>query len=143
MTYFNILSILSVLVYFVIYSYRDNISAYLKIIDKPDSLRKIHKKPTPKTGSFSIALIFMFILIFNLFYKFTDSNFNYILFGSLFVFIAGFLDDKFKISASTKILLLSSGIIILFFKLKFLLSKNFIYSLDVFFDLNSFSYILL
>ena len=80
-------------------------------------------------------------MIFNLFYKFIDSNFNYILFGSLFV-LAGFLDDKFKISASTKILLLGSGIIILFFQSEiFIIKKFYIYSLDVFFDLNSFSYI--
>ncbi len=142
MTYFNILSIISVLVYFVIYNYRNNISNYLKITDQPDGLRKIHKKPTPKTGSFSIALIFMFIMIFNLFYKFIDSNFNYILFGSLFVFIAGFLDDKFKLSASIKIILLSLAIIILFFQTDiFIIKKFYIYSLDFFFNLNFFSYI--
>ena len=133
MTYFNILSIFSVLIYFVIYSYRNDISNYLKITDKPDSLRKIHKKPTPKTGSFSSALIFTFIMIFNLFSKFIDSNFNYILFGSLFVFIAGFLDDKFKLSASIKIILLSLAIIILFFQTDiFIIKKFYIYNLDFF-----------
>lgn len=142
MTYFNILSIFSVLIYFVIYSYRNDISNYLKITDQPDSLRKIHKKPTPKTGSFSIALIFTFIMIFNLFSKFIDSNFNYILFGSLFVFIAGFLDDKFKLSASIKIIFLSSAITILFIQNDiFVIRKFYIYSSDFFFNLNYFSYI--
>ena len=89
MTYFNILSIISVLVYFVIYSYRNNISNYLKITDQPDALRKIHKTNTQNWIIFD-CLNIIFIMIFNLFYKFMI--YQYILFG-FFFFIAGF-DDK-------------------------------------------------
>ena len=142
MTLFNLLSIISILLYFVIYNYRVKISKFLNVFDKPDSQRKIHKKPTPKTGSYSIALIFFLLLIINLTNRIIDPDFNFILITSILVFIVGFLDDKYKLSPLVKIISISLIISITFYQPEiFVINKFYIFTLDFFFNLNSFSYI--
>ena len=56
------ITILSVSVYFVIFSFRKKISLLLNVVDVPNEARKIHKIATPKTASFSIVLFFFFYL---------------------------------------------------------------------------------
>ena len=96
---FTILTALSIFLYFIIYIFRKKISEKLKVVDEPNEIRKIHKIPTPKTGSYSIALLFFFYIIFNLIYKKFDQNINPIIIGSLLIFIVGFVDDKYKLNA--------------------------------------------
>ena len=83
---FTILTAFSILIYFLIYNFRNEISKKLSIIDKPNEARKIHKFPTPKTGSFSVAIIFILLILLDYFYNFFDKDITIILFGSILIF---------------------------------------------------------
>ena len=142
MTLLTLLSIISIFLYFVIYNFRFEISKYLNVIDKPDSQRKIHKQPTPKTGSYSIALIFFLLLIINITNQIIDADFNYILIGTILIFIVGFLDDKYKLSPLVRLIVISIIISVIFYQSEiFRVQKFYIYTFDFFFNLNGFSYI--
>ncbi len=137
---FTILSALSIFLYFIIYIFRKKISEKLKVVDKPNEIRKIHKIPTPKTGSYSIALLFFFYIIFNLIYKKFDQNINPLIIGSLLIFIVGFVDDKYKLNALTKIITISLITFSLCVSTDYLIvNKFYIYSYDFFFKLENFS----
>ena len=76
----------------------------LKIIDRPDAERKIHKRPTPLLGGMAIFLGFNLIVLF---YTFITrdligdtiilKNILGIIIGSLFLAIGGWLDDKYNL----------------------------------------------
>jgi|SRR6056297_1460131 len=77
----------------------------LKIIDKPDQIRKIHKKPTPLLGGLAIFLALNLVILLYLF--FTDNltggtlilkNLLGIFLGSSFLALGGFLDDKYNLA---------------------------------------------
>ena len=142
MIIFLISTILTIIIYFSIYNNRTKISLLLNVVDKPDLKRKIHKNPTPKTASFTIALSLFAFLIINLFGNFIDSDFNLVLIGSILVFFVGYLDDRYKLSPLKKIIFIS---LISFFV--FILSDNliinkfYIYTFDFFFELKNFSLI--
>ena len=135
-----ILTIFSVSAYFIIYYFRGKISLLLNILDIPNEERKIHKIPTPKTASFSIALCFAALLVLNLFFNYFDNYLNFILFGSILIFIIGYLDDRYKLSALNKVFLI--GLISIFLCIlskNLIIDKFYIFSLDTFFELKSFS----
>ncbi len=76
----------------------------LKIVDKPDGQRKIHKKKTPLLGG--VALFISFNSIVFLYALFSDSLVNHgilmknilgILIGGTILMIGGFLDDKYNL----------------------------------------------
>jgi UDP-GlcNAc:undecaprenyl-phosphate GlcNAc-1-phosphate transferase len=88
------------------------------LYDHPDMLRKIHKKKTSLAGGFIFFLNIIFIFFC---YSFQDNYFenliknffnnNYInlflfLFFLIIVFVFGFFDDKFNISANKKLFFL-------------------------------------
>ena len=134
------ITILSVSVYFVIYSFRKKISLLLNVVDVPNENRKIHKIATPKTASFSIVLFFLVLLIFNLFYNYFNNELNIILIGTILVFIVGYLDDKHKLSALNKIFLISFiSIFLCILSKNLIISEFYILSLDTFFKLENFS----
>ena len=140
MIIYTLLTIFSIIVYFIIYNYRNQISNLLGVVDLPDEKRKIHKAPTPKTASYSIALVILSLLILNYFLNFFDSDFNIVLFGSILIFFIGFIDDRYKLSAQTKI---ASIVLITFFLCilseSLVIDKFYLYSFDFFFDLENFS----
>ena len=70
---FTILTAFSILIYFLIYNFRNEISKKL-IISISQTSRKIHKFPTPKTGSFSIAVIFIVLILLDYFNNFFDKD---------------------------------------------------------------------
>ena len=75
----SLLFITSVGIYFLIYINRKKISKKLSVEDLPDENRKIHKLPTPKTASYSMAALFLIFLISNYFFHFynlVDINFT-------------------------------------------------------------------
>lgn len=136
----SIILIFSIFIYFAIYAFRKEISKKLNVDDLPDQNRKIHKFPTPKTGSYSITIIILISLVLNYLLFFFDEEFNKVLIGTLFIFFVGFLDDKFNLSASKKIFL----VVLISFLLclsseKLIVNKFYIFTLDFFFDLGNFS----
>ena len=136
----SIILIFSIIVYFAIYTFRKEISKSLKVEDLPDQIRKIHKFPTPKTGSYSITILIFVFLIFNYFLNFFDKEFNKVLIGSLLIFIIGFVDDKYVLSASKKIfLILLISLILCLSSEKLIVNKFYFFTLDFFFNLGSFS----
>ena len=135
-----ILTIFSVSAYFIIYYFRGKISLLLNILDIPNEERKIHKIPTPKTASFSIALCFAALLVLNLFFNYFDNYLNFILFGSILIFIIGYLDDRYKLSALNKVFLIALiSIFLCILSKNLIIDKFYIFSLDTFFELKSFS----
>ena len=102
----------------------DNIKIFHQNIDKPDSKRKIHKKPIPLAGGtiIFINIVFYFFLIFlsegflsnEILFK---GNFELIIFflSCSAIFALGFLDDRFNISASKKFLIISILILLVLF----------------------------
>lgn len=130
----------SFFLYFYVFSKRDIIALKFGTLDKPDFNRKIHTVATPKTGCYSLALIFLLFLIFNLKFSFFDKDFNIILFGSLLMFLLGFIDDKKNLSYKTKFFLIAAIILLtLNFSSQFIINKIYLITFDTFFYLNNFS----
>jgi UDP-GlcNAc:undecaprenyl-phosphate GlcNAc-1-phosphate transferase len=91
------------------------IARKLNLYDVP-SKTKIHKEKTPLTGGF----YFVFIILLNILAfetnQLTIFKILYFVFPFIFLFIVGFCDDKFKLSAITRLLLIFL-LLILFFSL--------------------------
>ena len=93
-------------------------------IDKPDNIRKIHKKPVALAGG---TLIFLNMLIFWLLINFhnellenevlfkNNNSFNSFILISCSIFLLGFFDDKLNISANKKFLVSTIIILILIY----------------------------
>tara|TARA_X000001036_G_scaffold438226_1_gene485504 strand:+ start:1307 stop:2332 length:1026 start_codon:yes stop_codon:yes gene_type:complete len=136
----NLIYIFSIFVYFVIYVFRKDISKLLNVFDLPDENRKIHNSPTPKTGSYSIAIIFFILLCSNYFFNIFDSELNILLIGVLAIFFIGLIDDKYNLRATKKIFLIV--IVSLFLCVlsdKLIIDKFYIFTLDFFFNLGIFN----
>jgi UDP-GlcNAc:undecaprenyl-phosphate GlcNAc-1-phosphate transferase len=93
-----------------------SISESIKLFDKPDKIRKLHKKKIANIGG---LIFFCNLLFFFTYFLFNDNYFynhnfiltkketyNFFIFSSLF-FIIGFLDDKYVLSPNLKLLLFS------------------------------------
>jgi UDP-GlcNAc:undecaprenyl-phosphate GlcNAc-1-phosphate transferase len=87
------------------------LALWWKIIDKPNEVRKIHKKPTPLLGGLAIFLSFFGVLAYYVF--FTDKilgveivvkNLIGVFLGGALLMIGGFLDDKFKLAPKYQII---------------------------------------
>lgn len=117
---YNYIIIISIIINFPIIYFFNFLEKNINIFDKPDKIRKFQKKP--------IALYGGLILIYNLFvfnilnltsdinlyseiyFTNTREYFSFF-FGLLLCFIIGLFDDKYNISANTK--LLSNSLVIL------------------------------
>ncbi len=133
----------SVTLYFSIYYNRQKIGKLLYVMDIPNEKRKIHKTPTPKTASYSTALLLLSFIITDYFFNlFLDNDFNVVLIGSLAVFCVGYFDDRYKLSAIVKIVLISLiGFIICILSKKLIIQRFYLSHLDFFFLLENFSII--
>lgn len=100
-------SVISLLIFFTI----GKISIKFKLVDIPNK-RKIHKKMTPYTGGFAIALIFIFIIFIS---DFSEKNLNNLLVGAFIIAIFGLLDDKLILSVGSKLIFQLIPIIYLVF----------------------------
>ena len=142
MTLHILLSIFSIFVYFLIYNYRKKISLFFDVNDIPNQTRKIHKQPIPKTASYSIFVTLVVIFILDFFFKIYDKDFNFVIIGTLLTFVVGYLDDKFNLSATIKIILCALiSLILINFGNDLMITKFYIYSFDTFFNLEKFSII--
>lgn len=96
-------------------------SNFVNVFDKPDGIRKIHNHPVPILGGFffiiNLIIIFTIDFFFNNFFLkdiFSFDEYFFFLFSFLFFFILGFLDDKFLLRPSLKLIasILIIGILI-------------------------------
>jgi len=110
-----------------------NISNCVKLFDKPDKLRKFHKKKIANIGGLLIFLnLFFFIIYFIFNYNYFDSNnfvltkneiYDFFIFSFLF-FIIGFFDDKYELSPNLKLIFFNIIIFcLLFFSENILITK--------------------
>lgn len=115
---------------------------YFNLFDVPNN-RKIHKIKVPLTGGIGIFLLFfsLFLLDKLIDIKFSNSFFSdnflqsKLIFLFIFVFLTGFIDDKFSLTASKKtiFLILIFGIYISqiqIFQIKIINIENLVINLD-------------
>jgi UDP-GlcNAc:undecaprenyl-phosphate GlcNAc-1-phosphate transferase len=102
------LTIFSLLIIYLINKYKKKISKKTKLIDKPDKIRKLHKKPTPLLGG---IMAFSSFLLINL-YLISSHDLNkvsFIIFACcLSCLILGLIDDVKRVSYKYKFLILTA-----------------------------------
>ena len=99
-----LLNLLSVVIFYYIFSFRKNISHKLGLIDKPDNKLKKHKKDTPVIGG--IVLLINAIITVIALYILKDFFYIKIFFFAIICSLIGLTDDIYKISPNKKILFL-------------------------------------
>jgi UDP-GlcNAc:undecaprenyl-phosphate GlcNAc-1-phosphate transferase len=89
----------------------ENFSRLIGLYDKPDGIRKVHKKKVPCIGGFffliNLAVIVLFLNFFNIesFNSFLSiKQFNIFFFFSFLFFIIGYLDDRFNLNPNIKLI---------------------------------------
>lgn len=111
--YFFFLFLLSL---FLIFNY-NFIGNKIKIYDKPDNFRKIHKEPVPLLGGLFLIFITIISIFFDAFLNENKllSNRETVCFsiGVLFFFLIGLYDDKFGLNPTKKLILSLSCIFII------------------------------
>jgi UDP-GlcNAc:undecaprenyl-phosphate GlcNAc-1-phosphate transferase len=100
------LTIFSLLVIYLINKYRKEIGKITKLIDKPDKIRKFHKKITPLLGGIMIFASFILINLYLIFFKELNKTSLIILISCTTCLILGLIDDIKNISYKYKFLIL-------------------------------------
>ena len=102
----------------------ENFSRIIGLYDRPDGIRKLHKRRIPNIGGFIFFGNLSIIVLYLNYFSIEDLNFflekkqlNLFYFFSTIFFIAVYLDDKYYLSANIKLILFI--IIIFFFLLSF------------------------
>ncbi len=117
------INILIISVIAILFFYLSNIIGYkLDFLDYPNT-RKIHSQPVPYTGGLGLILSFFFV-IWILYFDLILLN---IIFTSFFIFIVGFIDDKYKINVGSRILF--QFLIIFFFINTYNLEIKYVFNL--------------
>ena len=119
----TLISFLVILNLFFLYFFK-NLSKQISLFDKPDGIRKLHKKKIPSIGGFFFFINLLGIVLYLNFFNFSGLNFflninqfNLFFFFSFFFFIIGYLDDKYNLNPNIKLILFI--IVIYFFLLTF------------------------
>lgn len=101
-----------------------NLSKEIALFDKPDGIRKLHKKKVPSIGGFFFFINLLAIVVYLNFFNFSGLNFflninqfNLFFFFSFIFFIIGYSDDKYNLNPNIKLILFI--IVIFFFLLTF------------------------
>jgi UDP-GlcNAc:undecaprenyl-phosphate GlcNAc-1-phosphate transferase len=101
------LTLFSLLIIYFINKYRKEIGKKTKLIDRPDKIRKLHKKPTPLLGGIMVFSSFILINLYLVFFQGIDKT-SLIIFSSCAgCFILGLIDDIKRISYKYKFLILT------------------------------------
>jgi UDP-GlcNAc:undecaprenyl-phosphate GlcNAc-1-phosphate transferase len=101
------LTLFSLLIIYFINKYRKEIGKKTKLIDRPDKIRKLHKKPTPLLGGIMVFSSFILINLYLVFFQGIDKT-SLIVFSSCTgCFILGLIDDIKRISYKYKFLILT------------------------------------
>ena len=134
------LTIFSLLIIYLINKYKSEIVKKTKLLDRPDKIRKLHKKPTPLLGGMMAFSSFLFVNLYLIFLGNLNKTSFIILTCCLSCLILGFIDDVKSVSYKCKFLFLIV-IFYLFLSLDPDLQVNKIYfaSLNKEFYLNYFS----
>jgi UDP-GlcNAc:undecaprenyl-phosphate GlcNAc-1-phosphate transferase len=134
------LIIFSLLIIYLINKYKSEIVKKTKLLDRPDKIRKLHKKPTPLLGGMMAFSSFLFLNLYLIFLGNLNKTSFIILTCCLSCLILGFIDDVKRVSYKYKFLFLVV-IFYLFLSLDPNLQVNKIYfaSLNKEFYLNYFS----
>jgi len=130
--------------------YNNLISKILGIYDKPDFKRKIHSIETPCIGGFYLIINLVFLTLYDLFtlndlfpqeyFQKEKTNILYFLVTLFTLFIIGLFDDKYGISANTKLLLFLFVLIFLIMADRDLPIKNLRFSfVDNIYDITDYS----
>ncbi len=111
-TYFIVLILLNI--FFL--RFHKKISSTLNVYDKPDNVRKLHKKTTPITGGVLILGNLFFFYIYDLSnflneFKYENyfkdiSDLIIFLISGFFIFLIGFCDDKYSVTPAKRSLLI-------------------------------------
>ena len=113
-SYFFLITIIFLNLLIIIYF--EKIKFFYTNLDNPDTKRKLHKKPTPLAGGMIVFLNLLCCLIFinfNQFFILNEIYFNsqkdliLFLIASFLIFSIGFLDDRFNLSPSLKLIFVS------------------------------------
>ena len=122
---FYLLLLTLIFLNFLYFLYYDQISNNLKLIDTPDSDRKMHSRPIPRSGGFFFLISIVALIISDIFFTqmqisrtiFIDSFSEVLSFYLLFliIFLIGIYDDRYNLNANKKIVY--SSVFILFFLL--------------------------
>ena len=103
----------------ILFQFNQLIAKKLKLFDKPDFKRKIHKSFVPITGGIFIFINFLLLsLIFNISY-FENLNLSFnnkreltaIIFMVSMLFFLGLYDDKYDVKPFTKLFVIVNSII--------------------------------
>lgn len=70
------------------------------MVDRPDNLRKLHKKPTPPAGGIVLFILFLYLQTF---YSFITLN-KFSFYALVVLFLIGFLDDIIELAVLLKLI---------------------------------------
>jgi len=104
---------------FILIIFSKKISHIYNLFDVPDFKRKIHRYPVPLLGGLFIILNLFLIILINKFFftifskNFFQSYYSILIFfiSSLLFYFIGFFDDKYNLSANSKLLLMTITIL--------------------------------
>jgi UDP-GlcNAc:undecaprenyl-phosphate GlcNAc-1-phosphate transferase len=100
------LIILALFIIYFINKYRIQISKITKLIDKPDKIRKLHRRPIPLLGGIMFFSTFILINFYLIFFHELTKNALIIFICCIFCLVLGLTDDIKKISYKYKFLFL-------------------------------------
>ena len=100
------LTIFSLLIIYLINKYKRKISKKTKLLDKPDRIRKFHKKTTPLLGGIMAFSSFLLINLYIIFFNDLNKTSFIIFVCCLSCLLLGLIDDVKKISYRYKFIML-------------------------------------
>ena len=100
------LTIFSLLIIYLINKYKKKISKKTKLLDRPDRIRKVHKKPTPLLGGIMVFSSFLLINLYIICLNDLNKTSFIIFVCCLSCLILGLIDDVKGVSYKYKFLIL-------------------------------------
>ena len=102
-------SFIPVIIFFLLYFFKDPIAKSLKLYDTPNKTIKFHKKKTPKLGGLVLIFNGLIILYFSIIFK--ENIFSKIIILAIICSLVGLLDDIIDIRPRKKFIILTLIII--------------------------------
>ena len=101
-----VLTIFSLSIIYLINKFKETIAKKNKLLDKPDKIRKFHKKQTPLLGGIMIFSSFLLINLNIIFFQSFNNNLFTIFICCSCCFVLGLIDDVKKVSYKYKFFIL-------------------------------------
>ena len=131
-----ILTLFSLLIIYLINKNRKTIGKKTKLIDKPDRIRKLHKKPTPLLGGIMVFSSFFLVNLYLIFFQELTKISLTIFVSCAFCLVLGLIDDIKKLSYKHKFLILTIIFFLVFLDSKLQINKIYFSTFDKEFYLN-------